>query len=149
MAQRALDDFFVEKNMVHYHRVSVFPGFTTLIAIILLGAVGTAIACSLLVFSSSASRTVATEQRSSEARSAVNTCAELALEKIVENNSFTGTVSGIAPHGTCGYVVENTGGTTRLITASSTVNGVVRKVLISVSAVKPVLKVSSWQEVAD
>jgi hypothetical protein len=144
-----LGDFFVEKNMVHYYRVSMLPGFTTLIAIILLGAVGTAIACSLLIFSSSASRTVATEQRSSEARSAVNTCAELALEKIVGNNTFTGAVTETIPHGTCGYVIQNTGGTTRLIAASSTVHGVVRKVSVSVSVIKPVLKINSWQEVAD
>jgi len=78
-----------------------------------------------------------------------DTCAEEALEQIRESDSFTGTNNVTIDSQSCSYTVTNTGGTTRSITANSTVNNITRRVSITITAISPSIVVSSWQEVAD
>ncbi len=124
-------------------------GYITLISVLLVGAVGTAIATSLLLSGISSSDTSLAAVQSAEARSLADACAEEALQQIRLSTSFSGYGSLQGTHGACGYLVVNTGGSNRTISASSTVGLVVRKVSVSVTGIMPLIVVSSWQEVAD
>ena len=127
------------------YRGSNRQGFIALMSVLILGAVGTAVAVSVLLLGLGASRTSLAVDQSNQAKAAANACAEQALEKLRESNSFTGTSLTLG-QGTCTSSVTGSG-STRTITTSGTVAAVVRKVSISVSAFKPTLTVSSWQEV--
>jgi hypothetical protein len=76
----------------------------------------------------------------------MNACAEVALEAMRENNAYTGTNTVTLNSNICTYVVTNTGGSTRSLAVSGTVNGITRKINISTSSFNPLI-ISSWQEV--
>lgn len=124
------------------------PGFVTLISVLILGAVGVAVVVTLLQQGLSSSRTAFTTQQSGQARGLADACAEVGLDTIRGNPSYTGTANLTFGPGTCAYTVANTGGTTRSVSAVGTVGTVVRRVSVSVATVSPVT-LSSWQEVAN
>ncbi len=112
----------------------------------MVGAVGTAIALSLILLGNGSSRTSFALQQSAQAKGLANACAEEALEQIRGSTSFTGSGNLTLGQGTCSYTVTNTGGTNRTVTASGTVGTIIRKVSISITAIDPLIVVSSWQE---
>ena len=124
-------------------------GFITLLAVLIVGIVGTAIAVSLVLLGLGASRSSFAIEQSNQAKGLANACAEEALQQIRDLTSFTGTGNLTLGQGTCTYTVTNTGGSNRTITASGTVGTIVRKISISITAIMPSIVVSSWQEVAN
>ena len=121
-------------------------GYVTLVSVLVVGAVGTAIALSLILLGNGSSRTSFALQQSAQAKGLANACAEEALEQIRGSTSFTGSGNLTLGQGTCSYTVTNTGGTNRTVTASGTVGTIIRKVSISITAIDPLIVVSSWQE---
>lgn len=121
-------------------------GFGTLLIVILLG--GVALALTLLLSTSSvwSIRGSIDSKTANIAKSLANACAEVALEAMRENNSFTGTNTVALNGNTCLYTVTNTGGTTRSVSVSGTVGGITRKLTITTTAFNP-LTIGSWQEV--
>ena len=124
-------------------------GFITLISVLVVGAVGIAIALSLLLLGVGNSRTSFAVEQSNQAKALANACAEEALQQIRDSTSFTGTASLTLGQGTCTYTVTSQGGSNRTITASGTVGTIIRKVKIIISGINPQITVTSWQEVAD
>ncbi|MEK7631850.1 MAG: hypothetical protein AAB445_03220 [Patescibacteria group bacterium] len=122
--------------------------FITLISVLILGAVGVAIALSLVLLGVGASRSAFASGQSVQAKNLANACAETALNTIRSTPAFTGTIPLTLGAGTCSATITNTGGTTRLVVASGTVGTVVRRVSITVATVAPVT-LTSWQEVAN
>lgn len=120
-------------------------GFSTLLVVILLGSVALTLALTLTTSSVWSIRGSMDSRSSNKAKGLVNACAEVALEKIREDNNFIGTSSVILNGNTCNYTITNTGGTNRNLVVSGTVGGIVRNLNISTSAFNP-LVVSSWQE---
>lgn len=114
-----------------------------------MGAVGVAIATSLLLLGIGSSRTAFVHEQSEQARALANACAEEGLEQIRSSTLYTGTGTLTLGQGTCSYTVINTGGTTRTVTSSGTVGTVVRKISILVTTLNPTITLSSWQEVAN
>ncbi|MBI2984050.1 MAG: hypothetical protein HYY50_00235 [Candidatus Kerfeldbacteria bacterium] len=125
-------------------------GMITLISILVLAAVGGAVAVSLLLLGVDATRTSSSREFSAAARALANACVETALEEIRSYTPFTtaGTNLNIGS-GTCTYVVANTGGFRRTIQASGSMGSVSRKVLVTVDRINPTIRVTSWQEVGD
>lgn len=123
-------------------------GFVTLISVLILGAVGVAVATSLLLLGADNSRTSFALEQSLQARGLADACTETALQRIRTDNAFTGTMNLTFGSGTCAYTVVNTGGTTRSITANGIVGTIIRRVSITLSAVSPIT-LSLWQEVAN
>ena len=121
-------------------------GYVTLISTLIVGAVGVAIALSLILLGAGSSRTSFALQQSAQAKGLDNACAEEALEQIRESTPFTGSGNLTLGQGTCSYTVTNTGGTNRTITASGTVGTIIRKISITITAINPLIIVSSWQE---
>lgn len=124
-------------------------GYVTLLSVLILGAIGTAIAVSLLLLGVSSSRTSFALEQSNQAKALVNTCAEEALQQIRDSTPFTGTGNLTLGQGTCSYTVTSQGGHNRTITSSGTVGTILRKVKILIDTINPSINVTSWQEVAD
>ncbi len=122
-------------------------GYITLISVLVVGAVGIAIASSLILLGNASSRTSFALQQSLQAKGLANACAEEALEQIRESTPYTGTGNLTLGQGTCSYTVTDTGGTNRTVTTSGTVGTIVRKVSVTITAIDPLIVVSSWQEI--
>lgn len=125
-------------------------GFVALIAILVLGAVGISVGISLILLGLGSSRTSFSLEQSNQAKALANACSEEALQKLRESTDFTGTSTISLGNGTCTYTVSATG-QSRLITTTSTISTIVRKVKIRLTINPQNLKftIASWQEVAD
>ncbi|MFA6588624.1 MAG: hypothetical protein WCT08_06200 [Patescibacteria group bacterium] len=125
------------------------PGYIALISILILGAVGVAVAVSVLLMGLNNSKTSFAVEQSNQSKALANACAETALQQIKNLNSYSGTGNLSTSQGNCAYTVTNTGGQNRTVTASGTVGTIIRKISISISAITPTIAISSWQEVAN
>ncbi|MDQ3076038.1 MAG: hypothetical protein M3Q34_02830 [bacterium] len=123
-------------------------GFVTLISVLVVGAVGTAVTVSLILLGLASSRTSFAIEQSNQAKGLANACIEEALQRIRELTAFTGSGNLSFGQGTCSYTVVNTGGSTRLVTASGSVGTLIRKTSVSVNAINPLILLTSWQEVS-
>ena len=124
-------------------------GFITLISVLVVGAVGVAIATSLILLGLGSSRTSFAIEQSNQAKGIANACAEEALQQIRDSTPFTGSGNLTLGQGTCAYTVTSQGGQNRTITSSGTVGSIMRKVKIIIDTINPTIQVVSWQEVAD
>jgi Flp pilus assembly protein TadG len=140
-------NFHLQKHFMGQHQY-VKKGYITLMSVLVVGAIGVAVATSLLLLGTSISRTSFAQEQSNNARFLANTCADEALGTIRRNTSFSGYGTITIGTDSCSYNVVNTGGNNRTVTASSTVSTNVRKVKVLVDSVSPVL-ITSWQEVPD
>lgn len=122
-------------------------GFVILIVILIMGAVGLAVAYSVTIFGVDANRMSLVMQQAEEARGLANACAEEGLMQIFIDKHYTGTQ--ILLDGGCSFTVFNLGGKNREVRAVGTAENVTKKIKILVDQVNPDIRVSSWQEVAD
>lgn len=124
-------------------------GFVTLIAVLVVSAIGSAVAISLILLGIGASRTSFSLEQSYQAKTLSDTCAELALQQVRTYSYYSGSSSASLGKGSCDYTVTNDGGNIRTITASGTVGNVTRRVKIIINKIDPLINTSFWQEVAD
>jgi len=121
-------------------------GYITLISVLVVGAVGVAIAISLILLGLGSSRTSFAVEQSNQAKALANACAEEALEQIRNSTPFTGTGNLTLGQGACTYTVTSQGGQNRTIIALGTVGTVVRKVKVIINHINPLITPTSWQE---
>jgi DeoR/GlpR family transcriptional regulator of sugar metabolism len=131
------------------HRVRTQSGYIALMAVLIVGAASLAIASALLLTAADSQRSTLVAQQSAQARNLATACAEEALQQINTSTSFTGTNNLSMGQGACSYTVANAGGSNRTITASGTVDTVVRRLQISATVGATTITISSWQEVAN
>lgn len=124
-------------------------GFTTLIATLVVGAIASAIAISLILLGVGATKNSLAIQQSFQAKALGDACAEYALQQIRNSTPYTGSGSLTLGQGTCNFTVTSQGGQNRTITAYGTVGTIVRKVKITISQINPRIIIATWQEVAD
>ncbi|MBI4252914.1 hypothetical protein HY623_01890 [Candidatus Uhrbacteria bacterium] len=124
-------------------------GYAALISVLIAGAIGVAVATSLLVFGVGVSRTTFSREQSGQAQALADACSEEALQQIRDATVFSGTGSLTLGQGTCIYTVTSQGGSNRTVTASGTVGATVRRVRVIINAINPTMSLVSWQEVAD
>ncbi len=87
--------------------------------------------------------------RSTTALSLANTCMEYALLSLANNAAYAGNETLTRDGQSCIIQsVVNTGGVTRTVTTSATVNGYTRRIQVLVANVAPPLQISSWQEIS-
>jgi hypothetical protein len=121
-------------------------GFSTLFIVIIIGSVALGLILSLSTSSFWNVKSSLNSKNSEQTRALTDSCAEVALEIMRENNAFVGSGSVTLNSNTCNYTISNTGGNNRSIVVSGTINDVVRKVQITTKAFNP-MKINSWQEV--
>jgi len=125
-------------------------GYIILISILIIGAVGTAIAVSVLLLGIAQARTSLTLDQSNEAMGLADACSEDALWQIRNDDIFTGAISyDYGDERTCDYTVANTGGENRTIQTTAHVKDVTRKSEILISQIDPEITVDSWLDVGD
>jgi hypothetical protein len=124
-------------------------GYMTLISMLVVGAIGTAITVSLLSLGIGAAKTSFAIEQSNQAKAFANQCAEEVLQRIREESLQFDTGTLLFDSGSCSFAVTYQGTEKRTVKASGFVGTVVRKVEIVVEAFNPTLLITSWQEVAD
>ena len=132
-----------KQNLLRHRR-----GFVSLVSVLLISIAGLTIALALLNSVTDSEQTSVATIRSHQAQALATACIEEALQQINDATSYTGSATLSVQYGPCAYAVTNTGGQTRSIHASSTVEGIVRKILVSIDKVNPNISVTSWQDVA-
>lgn len=121
-------------------------GFITLISVVIISAVGIAIALSIVLLGVGSSRTSFAVEQSNQSKALANACAEEALQQIKDLTSYTGSGNLTLGQGTCSYTVTSQGGQNRTIVATGTVGTILRKVKIVINNITPAISVTSWQE---
>lgn len=121
-------------------------GFSTLFIVIIIGSVALGLMLTLSTNSLWLVKSSIDSRKSSQSKALVNACAEIALEMIRENRSFTGSGIVTINDNACNYVISNTGGDNRSVIISGTVDAIVRKLEITTDAFNPI-NIVSWQEV--
>lgn len=122
-------------------------GYIMLMSVLVVGAIGVAVSTSLILLGLGSSRTSLSYQQMHQAKALGNACAEEALEQIRESTSFTGMGNLSLGSGTCSYSVIAGLGENRMIHATGTVGTTIRKTQIAITAINPLITVSSWQEI--
>ncbi len=131
------------------HEIKKKDGFITLISILVVSAVSVLLVLSQLEGGIARTQNRITSEQSATARGHANTCIEEALEEIREVESYTGSNSISFTLGSCEWLVTNTGGENRTITATGTVNTLHRNVEVQITQINPIIAISSWNEVVD
>jgi hypothetical protein len=123
-------------------------GYIALISVILIAAIGGAIMLSLIAAGINASKTDFSLQQSGGARSMASSCAEEALQKILETSTTSASGNLAVASGTCTYLIVSS---SSIITISATgfLGTVTSKIKVVIASTSPSITLSSWEEVAD
>ncbi len=121
-------------------------GYVALLAVLITGAIASAIALALLITGIDSQRGSLVTMRSVQARNLATACAEEALQQLWDDSSYTGTGNLSLGQGSCSYTVTNAGGTSRLIATSGTVSAVTRKLQVN-ATIGSTITITSWQDV--
>ena len=98
-------------------------GYITLISVLIVGAVGIAIATSLLLLGLSSSRTSFTIEQSSQARALADACAEKAITSLIQDENYQGNETINLGQGSCDILqITSGGGGSNLYLEAGTVN---------------------------
>ena len=143
------------KNKENYKELPVekrapkTKGFTTLVAVLIVGAIASSVAISLILLGIGTTKNSLAIQQSFQAKALADACGEYALQQIRNSTPYSGSGGLTLGQGTCNFTVSNTGGSNRTITAYGTIGTIVRKVKITITQINPRIIVATWQEVAD
>ncbi len=124
-------------------------GYVALFSVIVLGAIGTAIMVSVIASGVSSSQTDFSLQQSGMARMMASSCAEEALQVVLETGTTSKTANLSIASGTCSYIISPQAGQSLEIRATGGIGTVISKIKILVATTTPALILSSWEEVAD
>ena len=125
-------------------------GYIALVSVILMSALGLAVMLSVIAAGVDATKTDFSLQQSGGARSLASSCAEEALQKILETSTTSSVGNLTIGLGTCSYLIASTS-SGQIITVSSTgvLGTVTSKIKVVVATTTPGITLSSWEEVAD
>ena len=120
-------------------------GYIALLTVLVLGAVAASLALSLFAGSGSSDALIATEDNL-RARGYAESCAEEVLHLIRTTTSYTGTNTLTWTDGSCSATVVAGSGENRTITGTGLSGGSTQRLTITLTAINPLLTVSSWQD---
>lgn len=118
-------------------------------SILIIGAIGTIVATSLLMISVGSAQISLISKDSAQARYMADTCAESALMAIRNDTEASGSTSLVFPEGDCSFNIIMGQDENRTIQATGMTNGNVRKINIAIDKINPKINIVSWKEVAD
>ena len=127
---------------------SLRKGYVALMSIILMGTLGVAVMVSVIAQSVTSSKTDLSLQRSTQARVLATTCAEEALQVILETSTSSSNSSLSLGEGSCTYVISKPSSST-IINATGYYGSLVKRVQVVLSTTTPSIVLSSWQDVSD
>ena len=124
-------------------------GYIALVSVILMSALGLAIMLSVIAAGVDAGKTDFALQQLGGARSLASSCAEEALQKILETSTTTGGGNLLIASGTCVYLITSTNGQNITINSTGVLGTVTSKIKVVLATTTPGITLSSWEEVAD
>lgn len=121
-------------------------GVVLLLSVLIATAVGVAVGISVIMGGLILSQGSQAHREANQAKSLANACADLALQQIRSNTSFTGTNTVAISGNNCSYTVTSGPGEARTATSSATINASTRRVTVQISNINPSIVITSWQE---
>lgn len=128
---------------------SLRRGYIALISVILIGALGTAIMISVIAAGVSATKTDFSLQQSGQGRVLASSCAEEALQRILETSTTSSQGNLTVGSGTCTYVITSQSGQNITIHATGILGTIVSRIKVIIATTTPSIVLSSWKEVSD
>lgn len=134
--------------MSSFRNIRRQEGYIVLITVLLLGAVGTLIASSVLFLGTETLQTEMAFSEGAHARAMANACAEHGLNQLRQNTSYSGGETLSLGNDSCEVIaVLGSGGSNRTLQAEGISGDAIFRIEISVQTVDPIILLSSWQEV--
>lgn len=124
-------------------------GYIALISVLLIASIGAAIMISVIASGITASKTDFVLQQSGSARALASSCAEEALQKILETGSTTGSGNLTIASGTCLYTTTSVNGQNITIQSTGVLGTITSKIRVIIATTSPGITLSSWEEVSD
>jgi hypothetical protein len=124
-------------------------GYVTLVAVLIVAAVGLSAATSMLLTGIGSARTSLVLENSYKAKALADACAEDSLRLIRQSASYSGNISLYLGDGSCSSTVIKHTGQARTLISSGSVGSILRKVKVIINKITPHVAIASWQEVAD
>lgn len=131
------------------HSLKFRKGYIALVSVILMAALGLGIMLSVVASGVDASKTDFSLQQSWTARSVASSCAEEALQRIVETGTTSSSGGLTVASGTCTYVIISTAGEDITVQSTGFLGSVTSKIKVVIATTTPVMSLSSWEEVVD
>lgn len=120
-------------------------GYITLMGVILATVVGASLIISMLLISTSSTKTTIAHEDGVEARYLADACIEAGLEQLRVDTNFTGSGSLAIGTGSCSYGVTDSGGVT-FVQATGTVANAVHRTEVAIDDVIPYIVLDEWIE---
>lgn len=121
-------------------------GFMTLFIVVLMGSISLGLVFLLSQGSFMSIKASNDNKTFTKLKTTVDSCAEIALQLVRENNFYTGSDSVLIDGELCNYVVSNDGGNNRTIEIFSTIDNFTRGLYINIDNLNPI-SISLWEEV--
>jgi hypothetical protein len=122
-------------------------GYVLILSVLLVSAISLSIALSQLLLGSASSKALTSSEKATSAFFLASACAELGLERIAEDHLFVGSSSISIDNGICSYTITSGAGENRTLQSVGTKGNVVKKILIQITSITPLIQVGSWKEV--
>ncbi len=126
-------------------KTSQQPAYVSVISIVIIGAVATSIAISLLAGGTNATKNSLTNIRLMRARLLADTCVEEALQRI-RDTAYTGTFNLSLSSGACSATVSSIAYPNYTISSTGSTTGAIKAIIATVNQINPKIKVSGWGE---
>jgi len=123
-------------------------GFITLMSVIVMVAVASALAISVILLGTDSLRMSGVVNDEKEAMAIADACAEEALGQI-RAHDLVGTANLSVATGTCTYPITAGAGEARTVEVTAAAAGITRKIRITIDAIDPALHITAWEDVAD
>lgn len=127
------------------------PGYIFLITVLVIGAIATTAAVSLILLGIAAEQSGATVQQSAQALEMAQTCAERALRSLRADITYDGgeTVT-LDPGGTCTiHPIGGSGNDERTLCIEGLSGNALRRLEIAIADLYPRIRIDDWREVAE
>lgn len=130
------------------HRLDNKKAFVTLASVILLMFIAVVIFTSIITVNIDSLKGVEALREGSKARSLANSCVEIALDKLKNDNNYTGNeIIQITGSGECEILsISGTGNLNRVLRTIGRTDGYIRKIEVSISEINPDTIITSWAE---
>lgn len=125
------------------------PGYIFLITVLVIGAIATTTAVTLVLLGLASEQTGLTLHQSAQAYEHAQTCAERTIRSLRSDLTYTGSETFVLTNGTCAVEdIAGTGNDNRIICVEGRSGRTVRRFEIVLREVYPSVKVASWTEVS-
>jgi hypothetical protein len=123
-------------------------GYVTLLSVIVVAALASAITFGFLSRGISASKNTSSFEAAIRSRVLADICAEIALQKIRDEAQYTiEKASVISVNGNCTYTIKNLGGNRRSIITTGYSGSATKNLDVEVDGINPYIIILSWREV--